>query len=272
MKTVQSLSLAATLGAAAVLAPAAARAQNTQPPAAQEVDVIEKAGNQVPLDRVFTDENGRPVKLGDYFTDGKPVVLVLVYFTCPMLCELILRGVIDAMKGIDWIPGKEFRLVTVSIDPRDDPARARDKQRYVLATYGRPDVTAGWPFLTGKEEDIRAVADSVGYRYAFDEATGEYAHPAVVVALTPGGKVSHYLYGVGYPSRDFKFALMEASDGKIGSIFDRVIITCYKYDPATRRYGPYVFGFIRIGGAIIGLLVLALVVTMWRLERRRRRA
>jgi len=249
-----------------------ALAPPTPPRPVLEADIEERLGHRVDPSLAFTDADGRTVHLGDRGSGGQPVVLVLAYYRCPMLCGLVLHGVVEGMKKLDWQLGREYRAVTVSFDPRDTPAAAEQKQASALAGLGRPAVRGGdWPFLVGQESSIRALAEAVGFRYAYDARTDQYAHPAAAIILTPDGRVSRYLYGVTFSARDLRLALLEAGEGKIGTIVDRLILTCYRYDPATRAYGPFIVGFMRIGGVVILLVVLGLVLVLLRAERRQSR-
>lgn len=253
------------------LAAAPARAA-APPPAARAVDVLEHLGQ--PIDRTleFTRPDGARVKLADYLSGDKPSLLVLAYYRCPMLCGLVLRGVAAGLKDLDYRLGRDYRVITVSVDPRDTPEAATEKQLNAISGVDQPDARSAWPFLVGKEPAIKALADELGFKFAYDPRTDQYAHPAVVFALTPDGHISRYLYGVHFPPRDLRLALVEAGLGKTGSVVDRILLTCYQYDPASRRYGPYIFGFIRLGGAVILLVVGGLVGGLWVGERRRRRA
>ena len=176
------------------------------------------------------------------------------------------------LKGLDAPLGRDFRALTVSIDPRDTPTAAAEKQRSTIAALGYPEAKGAWPFLVGEEASIKALADRLGFRFAYDPSTSQYAHPAVVFALTPDGRISRYLYGTSFSPRDLRLALVEAGAGKTGSIVDRVLVTCYRYDPASRRYSPYILGFLRLGGALILAFVTGLLAVLWVGERRRRRA
>ena len=242
----------------------------TPPPAVREADLEEQLGRTLDPGLAFTDDEGKRVRLGDYLTGDAPVVLVLAYYRCPMLCGLVLRGVVDAMKKLSFELGREYRALTVSFDPRDTPAAAREKRASTLAGLGRP-LAAGrdWPFLVGEEPSIHALASEVGFHYAYDARTDQYAHPAAAIVLTPHGKVSRYLYGVAFSPRDLRLSLIEAGEGKTGTIVDRVILTCYHYDPAARAYGPFIVGFMRAGGALILLTVGGLLAALFRGERRR---
>jgi len=252
----------------ATLAPTLAHAGSID---ASAVGVTEKLGAEVPLDLQFVDQAGRVVHLRDYFEGGKPVLLVLAYFRCPQLCGLILQGAATALQQTGWTPGKQYRVVTVSFDPGDTPIDARQKQAPELGALGVEGKTEAWPFLTGSPEAIAALTRAVGFNYLRDPDTGQFAHPAVLTILSPTGKVSRYLYGIAFEARDVRLALLEAAAGKTGSALERVILRCYAYDPATRRYGLYVTGLIRGGGVVILASVVGLVGLLWRRERRVRK-
>jgi protein SCO1/2 len=198
-------------------------------------------------------------------------LLVLAYFRCPALCGLVLRGVVHGLSDLGWTPGVQYQAVTVSIDPKDTATAARVKRQSVLGALDVPRTNSAWPFLVGSEPDIQALTTSVGYRYAYDPASNQFAHPSAVVILSPQGKITRYLYGVEFPASDLRLALLEASEGRVGTVLDRVIMTCYRYDPATRRYGPYVLGFLRIGAVLI-LAGRALAVTVLVRRQRARKA
>jgi protein SCO1/2 len=238
----------------------------TAPEAVQAVDVVERLGEQVPLDLAFTGADGRPVALRDVLARGKPTVLALVYYECPMLCGLVLGGLSTALRQTGLGFGSDFVALTVSFDPRETSRLAAERQRTYLSRAGATDRAADWPFLTGQEPEIRALADAVGFRYAWDPETKQYAHAAVVVVLTPEGRVSRYLYGVDYPARDVRLGIVEAAEGRVGTAFDRLMLTCFRYDPASRRYAPYVIGFIKAASAaVLGALAVTLGV-YWRRE------
>jgi protein SCO1 len=204
--------------------------------ALQQVDIDEHLGARLPAQLTFTDSDGRAVRLGDYF--GKPVVLTLAYYRCPMLCDLVLRGVADAVKDLD------FHALTVSIDPKDRPAAASLKQHNLLQAIGR--TRADWPFLVGEKEQIARLASACGFGYSYDDRTDQYAHPAAAIILTPDGRISRYLYGINFRPFDVRLALAEAARGRTGGIVDRVLLTCFRYDPATRRYAWAVRGALRM--------------------------
>jgi protein SCO1/2 len=235
-----------------------------RPELLKDVSIDQRLNEQVPLDLKFHDEHGRPVSLGQFFTPGKPVVLSLVYFSCPMLCTEELNGLDRSLKLIPMSIGKDFQVVTVSIDPTDQPILAEAKRDLYTGMYGRPGAAAGWHFLTGENSQIKALADSVGYHYAYDPDSKQYAHAALVMLLTGEGKISRYFYGVTYPSRDLRFGLEQASDGKIGSAVDQVLLFCYHYDPHTGKYGLVISRMIQLGGALTLLGIGALIFFLTR--------
>jgi protein SCO1 len=240
------------------------------PPALQDVEVVEKLGRALPGGASFTAEDGTVVRLGDVVAGkDRPTVLALVYYSCPMLCGLVLTGLARGMKETGLTLGKDYDAVTVSFDPRDTSKTAGERQRVMLQSVGRPDAARSWRFLTGSEPEIEAVTGAVGFRYAYDEKTKQYAHAAAIVVVTPDGRVSRYLYGVEFPAKDLRLALVEASQGRVGTSFDRLLLTCYRYDPTSRRYEPYALGFVRVSmlGVLGGLGIMLGV--FWRRELRR---
>lgn len=248
-----------------------ALAPDIPPPVTRDADLDEHLGAKLDPSLAFTDDEGRAVHLGDALPGGAPVVLVLAYYRCPMLCGLVLRGVVDGMNELSLDPGKDYRALTVSFDPRDTPAAARDKRNHTLAALRRQGEGGRcWPFLVGEEPSVRALADAVGFRYVYDPRTDQFAHPAAAIVLTPDGRISRYLYGVTFSARDLRLALVEAGAGRTGGIVDRILLTCYHYDPASRAYGPFIIGFMRIAGVLILATVVVLLVALFRRERRRR--
>jgi protein SCO1/2 len=200
---------------------------------------------------------------------GRPVLLVLAYYRCPMLCTYVLTGLVQGLDNLSLQPGRDYRVAVVSIDPREGPELAAAKKRNYLARIGRDKGAAeGWRFLTGEQSSIAPLAAAVGFRYAYDKAAGEYAHPAAVIALTPEGRVSRYFPGVEFPPRDLRLGLVEASQGKLGSISDRMFLACYRYNPVTGRYAPYLNGGIRAFGA---LLIVSLILFAAAFERKGRK-
>jgi protein SCO1 len=236
------------------------------PPELQGVGVEEHLGRAVDLNLTFTAENGYPVALKEYFHKDRPVLLNLVYYACPMLCNLLLNGQTDALKQIPWTPGKEFEVVTISIDPGETFNLAQQKRAVYLESYGRQ--TTGWHFLTDDHGNARRLADQVGFHYRYDEKQAQYAHAAVIMMLTPEGKMSRYLYGIKFNPRDIRFALTEASESKSGISIDRVLLYCFHYDPRARGYVLFASNLMRIGG-VFTVVVLALTLgRLWRRERR----
>ena len=234
------------------------------PVALEEVRVDEQLGAKVPLDETFLDHEGRPVQLRSLFRDGKPVVLALVYYDCPMLCGLIQSGLARAMRENGLAAGKDFRAVSISFAPEEKPALAKERKRGYLQSMGLPDASDAWSFWTDQGGAARRVADAVGFHYKRDEVSGEWAHMAAIFVLSPDGTVSRYLYGIDFPAKDFRLSLVEAANGKVGTSFDKLVLTCYRYDPASRKYQPFALGFVRLGGliALFGLagLIGALVL------------
>jgi len=237
-------------------------ASSTLPKDLEGVAIEQKLGAGVPLDLRFRDESGREVTLREAL-GGKPVVLNLAYYECPMLCTLVTNGLLASLRTLSFDVGKEFRVVTLSIDPRETPELAAAKKKSVLAEYGRADAAAGWSFLTGDEASIRALADAVGFRYRYDERNDVYAHAAGILVLTPEGKVARYFYGIDFAPRDLRLALVEASDGKIGSLTDQVLLFCYQYDPHSARYTAAALNLVR-GGAVVTVVCLAAFIFLAR--------
>jgi protein SCO1/2 len=235
------------------------------------VGIDQKLGAALPLDLPFRDDQGRDVRLGDCF-GGKPVVLALVYYECPMLCTLVLNGLVSGLDVVSLTAGSDFDVVAVSIDPDETPGLAAAKKREYVARYGRAGSDRGWHFLTGSEAAIRDLAAAAGFRYRYDAATGQYAHAAGIMVATPEGKLARYFYGVEYPPRDLRLGLVEASAGRIGTVVDQLLLFCYQYDPATGTYGAAAFGLLRAGGALTVLALGAYLAAMWRREVRRARA
>ncbi|MFV2072250.1 MAG: SCO family protein [Thermoanaerobaculales bacterium] len=255
------------------VAPGWARAQLVEqvPKALEEVGVTEHLDAKLPLDVEFVDESGKVVKLGDFFDGERPVILTLNYYRCPMLCGLMLNGVVDGLEQMEWTAGQEFELVTVSINPLETPALAAEKKQNYLKRYGRPSAATGWHFLTGREPEINRLAETVGFSYAYDPVRKEYAHAAVIFVCTPDGRVARYLYGIEYPPKRLKLALLEASEGKIGTTLDQLILYCYHYDPSNRRYSPVAMNIMRLGAGTAALVLALGLGLFWLREWRRRK-
>ncbi|HEY3027086.1 MAG TPA: SCO family protein [Pyrinomonadaceae bacterium] len=232
------------------------------PPALQKVGIDQRLNEQVPLDAVFKDESGNTVQLGQYF-GKRPVVLSLVYYSCPMLCNQVLNGMVGTFKALSFKPGEEFDIVTVSFDSRETPALAAAKKKtYVdyLPAGSRLKAMNGWHFLTGDEANIRRLTEAVGFRYNFDAATNQFAHASGIMVLTPEGKLARYFYGIEYSPKDLRLGLVEASANKIGSPVDQLLLYCYHYDPATGKYGAVVMNMVRLAGivTVVGMVGLLL--------------
>ncbi|MEI6245863.1 MAG: SCO family protein [Acidobacteriota bacterium] len=228
-------------------------------PLLKDVDVIQKQGSQLPLDTPFVDEFGKDVKLGDYF-GKRPVVLALVYFECPMLCTQVLNGAFSTMDAMPFTTGNEFDLLVISFDPGETAALALNKKNAYFERYRRPGAEKGMHFLTGRPESIKAVTDAVGFKYAYDAAIDQFAHPALLTVLTSGGAVSRYLYGIEFAPKDLRFALVEAGQGRVGSAVDQALLYCYHYDPETGKYGFLIMRMVRLGGiltvAVLGIFII----------------
>ena len=243
-------------------------APSTLPPALAGVDIIEHLGARLP-DVDLVDETGKLVRLSEYFRGERPTLLYIGYFGCPMLCSLVMNGLVASLNDVELVPGRDYQLLTVSIDPGETPRDAAERQRgYLQSMKGNPP-PAAWHFLTGRDPQVRALADAVGFKYNRDESTKSYAHSAAVYLVSPTGNITRYLYGVRFSPRDLRLAIVEASDGKVGTSMDRVLLQCYRYDPASRRYGWFVFGLMRIGGGLVALILALVLARYWRNEMRR---
>lgn len=239
------------------------------PPGLAEVGVEEHLGAALPTDLAFRDHTGASVRLAQYFDRRRPVLVNLMYHRCTMLCSVVLDGLTDALKEVNWTIGKEFDVVTISIDPHDGPAVATRKRQQMLARYGRAEAERGWHFLTGSEAEITRVASALGFRYRWEPEQQQYAHPAAIFLLTPDARIARYLYGVEFAPRDLRFGLLEASEGRSVSTAEHVLLFCYHYDATGRRYTLVVTRVLRIGGLFLLVVVGGFLVKMWRRERRR---
>jgi protein SCO1 len=236
-----------------------------RPSLLKEVGIDQKLNQSIPLDLLFRDEHGKPVQLGQYF-GRKPIILSLVYYNCPMLCTQVLNGLESSLKLIPMDIGKQFNMVTVSIDPTERPVLAEAKQALYTGLYGRPGAAEGWHFLTGDEQQIRQLAKALGFRYAFDPDSKQFAHASAIMVLTPEGKISRYFYGIQFPSRDLRLGLVEASEGKIGTPVDQVLLFCYHYDPSTGKYGLLISRLIQLAGAVTVLAIASLILVLYKKE------
>jgi protein SCO1 len=241
-------------------------AQQAEPEALQAMLFNQKLDSQVQLNLPFVDETGEEVLIGRYFGE-MPVILVMAYYECPMLCTLVLNGLVDSLKQIDFTPGREMQVVTVSIDPRDTPQLAAEKKVNYLESYGRPETADGWHFLVGEEPAINALAEAVGFNYVYEEDTGQFAHPAGIIVLTPSGRVSHYFFGIQYNPIDVRLGIVEASENRIGNLVDQVYLLCYAYDPEIGGYGLVIQNVLRIAGAGTVLIIAGGLLLLVRRER-----
>jgi protein SCO1/2 len=253
------------LGVLLVLA-ASALAQNMStggimgPPASakpvgmDDVGIHQRLEQQIPLDLTFRDESGKTVQLGNYI-GKKPVILNFVYYRCPMLCPELLIGLESSLKVLKFNVGKEFDVVTVSFDPNDTPQVAASKKADIIKRYGRPGAENGWHFLTGQAQSITALAEAAGFQYRFDKKTGQFAHATAIMVLTSEGKLSQYYYGVDFSPKDLRLSLIQASDNKIGTLTDAVLLYCFHYDPATGKYSLLIGRVIQVAGGLTILLL-----------------
>ena len=251
--------------------PAEADANTGLPAALKTVGIDQKLGNQLPLDTVLKDEDGHDVKLGEYFKSGRPVVLAFVYYECPMLCTQVLNGLVGSLKGINLNAGKDFDVVAISFDPRDNerPDLAKNKKANYLERYNRPGTDDGWHFLTGSPDSIKAVTDAAGFRYQWDDKTQQFAHAAGVMVVTPEGKMSRYFYGIDYAPKDIKFGIMESAEAKVGTPAEQLLLYCYHYDPATGKYGLAILRVIRVAGIATLLGMGAMAFIFWKRNKRK---
>ena len=231
------------------------------PPALRNVGFEPPLNGQVPLDVPFTDETGKSVELGDYFGHGRPVVLSLVYYGCPMLCNQVEQGVVGALRMLSFTPGRDYDVVFVSFDPRESADMAAEKKKSVLGHFNRPATAGGWHFLTGKQDSIDTVAKAANFRYNFNAKTNVFAHASGIMILTPDGRISRYFYGIEYPGRDMRLGLVDASAGKIGTPIDHVLLFCYQYDPNSATYSASILKIVRLAGilTVFGIVIAILV-------------
>lgn len=258
--------LLAAIAAPAQLAPSSVPPKGL-PPALQNVSFDPQLDAALRLDLKFRDDAGRSVQLGDYFGQ-KPVILALVYYSCPMLCDQVEQGVVRTLKMVSFAPGKEFSVVFVSFDARETPEMAAEKKKEALERYGHPESAAGWHFLTGEQASVDVLTKASNFRYTFDAHRNLFAHASGILLLTPQGRISRYFFGIDYPPRDVRLGLVEASTGKIGTPVDHLLLYCYQYDPAAAKYSSAVLRLIRIGGVLTILAIVAGILIFRRQESR----
>lgn len=239
---------------------------NMRPPTLQNVGIEQRLDAQVPPDLAFVDETGKAVKLGDYF-GSKPLILDLVYYTCPMLCGESLAGLTGSLRLVKFDAGKEFDVLIVSFDPHDTPAAAAAKKADYVKRYGRAGAASGWHFLTGSAGSINALTKAVGFQYQYDPKLNQFAHATAIMVLTPQGHISRYFYGVDFPPKDLRMGLVEASQAKIGNAVDEILLYCYHYNPATGKYGAVIVNILRLAGAATILFLGGFLLILIRLDR-----
>jgi protein SCO1/2 len=239
---------------------------NELPEQLQRVGIEQRLGESLPLDAKFKNEDGKEIALGELFKSGRPAVLALVYYECPMLCNQVLNGLSGSMKGMSLDPGKDYDVVAISFDARenDKPGLAANKRQSYVERFDRNGTEGGWHFLTGQQASIDAVTKAAGFKYEWDEKSNQFAHASAVMVVTPDGRLSHYFYGIDYAPKDLKLGLVEAADKKIGSVTDKLLLYCYHYDPATGKYGFAVINAMRIGGILTVLGMGAMSFVFWR--------
>jgi len=233
---------------------------------ANSAGVDEHLGSKIELSSKVQNHFGDRISFGKYFTDNKPAVFTLNYYSCASLCSVQLNAVLNGLKDMDWVPGDQFNMLTLSIDPEETSSLAAQKRGTYLEELEKEG--ASWEFMVAEQQVITDIADQVGYRYTYDEQSKQFAHPAVIMILSPDGTISRYLYGVSYSARDLKFALIEASEGKVGTTVDKVILSCFAYDNSTGRYTASAFGLMRLAGVITMFFLGAMITALWRRDRR----
>ena len=271
------VALVVSLGASAAWGQAMTRGimsppANVRPPGLKNVGIEQHLDEQIPPDLSFRDETGKTVQLGDYF-GKRPLILNLVYYQCPMLCNEVLAGLEGAMRALKFDVGKEFDVLTVSFDPRETPEMAAAKKAESLKRYGRAGAAEGWHFLTGPQASIDALTKAAGFQYEYDPKIGQFAHATAIMVLTPEGKIAQYYYGVDYAPKDLRLGLIQASQNKIGTIVDQVLLYCYHYNPDTGKYGAIISRILKIAAGATVFMLGTFLIVMFRLgsasERRR---
>ena len=262
---VVALLLGALIAALALLTPGLSQAGQL-PKQFEGVDILPKMGDHLDLQLRFRDHTGKDVKLADFFDGERPVIMTLNYYRCDSLCNTQLNDLLKALKELEWSVGKEFRIVTVSFNPTEGADLAAGKRKTYLDAYGRGDVS--WDFLTGKQAYIKSLADSLGYYYRYDANSGQFAHSPVIFVLSPDGLIARYLFGIGYPTQQLKFSLMEASEGRLGSLGEKILLSCFVFHDG--EYSAFAWGIMRIGGGLILLALGTFLFIYWRRERRQR--
>lgn len=240
------------------------------PDALNNIGIEQKLGEQLPLDVEFKDESGRTAKLSEYFGKGRPVIVAFVYYECPMLCNEVLNGLTGSLKGISFEAGKEFDVVAISFDARENekPELAKNKKASYMTRYGRPGSETGWHFLTGTTDSIDRVTKAAGFGFEWDEKSNQFAHAGGVMIATPEGKLARYFYGIDYSPKDLKFGIMESAESKVGNAAEQLLLYCYHYDPSTGKYGLAILSIMRIGAVLTLLGMGAMGLVFWRRNKR----
>lgn len=236
---------------------------NVRPPGLKNVGIVQRLDEQVPPDLLFRDETGKSVRLRDYF-GKKPMILSLVYFRCPMLCSEVLSGLEGSLKALNFDVGKEFDVLTISFDPKDTPESATEKKANYIKRYKRSGAAEGWHFLTGPRESIEALTQAVGFEYEYDPQTDQFAHTTAIMILTPEGRIAQYYYGVEFPPKDLRLGLIQASQNKIGTLADQVVLYCYHYDPHAGKYSAIISRILQLAGGLTVVLVGTVLLVLFR--------
>lgn len=246
---------------------ATAQLNQGKPAILKEIGVDEKLGDTIPMDLEFVNSDGQTVRLSDLIEEGKPVLLNPLYYECPILCGLVLDAVFNVVKELAWSPGRDYTIISFSIDPKETPEMAANSKEIYISRLGRTGSENGWHFLTGDEESIKKLTDSIGFRYKYDELTGEYLHLASIMMISPQGTITRYLYGAAFREFDLRNALNEAADGTIGSAMDRILMYCFTYDPSSQSYVPVAMNIMKLGGLATVIFLGIFLGVFWRRER-----
>lgn len=241
-----------------------AMTSNEKPAEFKDIGITENLGGQLDLNLQFKDENGETVTLGKYYDGKHPVVVSLVYYSCPGLCNFHLNGVVDSLKQVDWTAGDKYQMLAISFDPKETPDVAAGKKQSYMEVYNRPEGEKGWHFLTGDAETIKKLTEKVGFKYKWNEEANEWMHASAAVVTTPQGEIARYLHGIQFDPKTFRMALNEATEGKIGTIVDKLVWYCFKYDPHTSKYTLYAFRLVQLGGILIILVLAFVLIPVWR--------
>ncbi len=246
---------------------ASAQLNQNRPAILNEIGVDEKLGDKIPLDLRFANSDGDSVSIGELIESGKPVLLNPLYYECPILCSMVLDGVFKVVKELVWTPGKDYTIISFSIDPEEGPELAADFKNRYISELNRPEAENGWHFLTGSEESIKALTEAIGFNYKYDERTGEYLHLASIMMISPEAVITRYLYGANFREFDLRNSLYEAADGNIGSAMDRVLLYCFTYDPSSQSYVPVAMNIMKLGGLATVIILGIFLGVFWRRER-----